>query len=104
MNAEPYELMEWREKCKAAGYRFRCPVCGNIATPQDFKAIGADPEKAAQECIGRHMPDSRDAFGGKGVGPCNYAAYGLLRLGEFVTIDGEKVPVFPIAEMEGSDG
>lgn len=90
-------LKDWQRRAAAAGWRFECPCCQNVAGPADFKAIGADPQSAAQECIGRHLPEARDAFA-KGDGPCNYAAYGLLRLGEVITMpDGSEVGVMPPA-------
>ena len=53
------DLMKWR---------FKCPICGNVATPEDFrqfKDAGANPNSAVQECIGRYLPKSkcRRAFG-----------------------------------------
>lgn len=36
-----------------AAWRFRCPACGHEATCGDFKELGADPNRATIECIGR---------------------------------------------------
>lgn len=69
-------------------WRFQCPVCKHVASPRDFKELGADPDGARRECIGRHLPKdkTRDAFGMQADGyaaveqPCNYAGYGLIQL------------------------
>lgn len=63
-------------------WRFVCPLCGHVAAPRDFKKYrdkGATPDSAYKECIGR--------YGGAGglneeeiPVPCDYAAYGLIRL------------------------
>ena len=91
-------------------WKWRCPICGNIATMDDFKAVGAQPQSAYQECIGRHITGSaRDFAGTPGANgkksPCDYAAYGLFRaLGGYLVIPedpkGKSVPVFPFAEAE----
>jgi hypothetical protein len=93
-------LADWQARAEAVGYRFECPVCKHVATPADFKKLGVDPQRAAQECIGRHIPGSRKAFedsdNADRKGPCNYAAYGLLRLGEVLLMpDGDTVSVMP---------
>ncbi len=87
-------------------WRFQCPVCKHIATPADFEKLGADPQLAYQECIGRHLTKGQrasdlaevpDASGNHA--PCDYAAYGLFRLGQLVLDDaGKEVPVFPFAD------
>lgn len=36
-------------------WRFRCPMCGHVASVQDFKDAGAkSPNCAYQECLGRY--------------------------------------------------
>ena len=88
-------------------WRFQCPVCKHVQTPADFKAIGADPQEAYQECIGRKLPKSecaRDLSGTPAANgqrsPCDYAAFGLFRLGILVQGEGPKpTPVFPFAEV-----
>lgn len=69
-------LEEFRLQSESAGYRFVCPMCGNVATPQEFKAAGADPERAARECIGRTMDPMPKPK--KGKKPCDWAAFGLF--------------------------
>lgn len=63
------DLAAYHALARAAGWRFVCPRCGNVATPDDFRAIGANPLSAAEECIGRS--DASDV-------ECDWAAYGLL--------------------------
>lgn len=76
-----------------------CPMCGNVATPKDFESAGADPQRAAQECIGRTMKPMPEPKEGKT--PCNWAAYGLFKTcgkGMLVVMpDGTKVEVFEFA-------
>jgi hypothetical protein len=78
-------------------WRFVCPVCGNVATVEDFqqyKDKGANPNGATCECIGRYSGKGGPAvFEGRKVSakPCEYAGYGLLRLS-------------PVRIMEDLDG
>jgi len=88
-------------------WKFKCPMCGNIQTPEDFRQYkdkGATPDGAYQECIGRYE-EGRRAFGKKEKGekprPCDYASYGLFRIGHMLTYpDGHEVVVFPFAEAK----
>ena len=92
-------------------WKFKCPVCGHVQTPEDFrqyKNMGATPMTACQECIGRFAGGKTEfATKGDGVG-CDYAVYGLIRLGDFVvSVDPETtvttvddIAVFPFAELE----
>ena len=59
-------------------WRFVCPVCGHVASMQDYIDAGAD-DMTGFSCIGRVI-GGRDAFTEKGQGPCNYAGGGLFRL------------------------
>lgn len=110
-------LAEWLAEAKRRfgddpkDWKFRCPMCGHIQTLVDFQQIGADPQLAYQECIGRYLPDRASDLGttpsptGK-TSPCDYAAYGLFRAieGYFVlpAPDGEPVPTLPFAEDKKS--
>jgi hypothetical protein len=84
-----YTLAEWRAEGVRRGggdlldARFRCPLCQHVASPRDFQAAGADPNRAAMECIGRVI----GARGGMRVErrpgqampqPCDWAAFGLF--------------------------
>lgn len=102
---------EWFEKGKElfgedmTEWKFKCPVCGHIQIVKDFKKYkdkGANPNDAFSMCIGRYS-GGRDAFEDNGEGPCNYAAYGLLPLGE-VNVDGINYPIFAFAESERVEG
>jgi len=86
-----------------------CPICGNVASPEDFrqyKDLGATPNSAYCECIGRYCKGRR-AFPNKKatVKPCDYAAYGLINLCKSAVIlhDGCKTPVFEFAKEEDSE-
>lgn len=90
-------------------WRFVCPACGHTASCADFAALGADPARAAHECIGRvlreqgradetHTADRRRDSGK----PCDWAAFGLLGTlngGVRVTRpDGRQALAFDFAE------
>ena len=84
-------------------WAFVCPVCANVQSVQDFKNIG-EPHVMAhsvyQECIGRHIAGSKEAFSDDSrSGPCNYAGYGLfdLRPIQIVMGDGSTQKVFAFA-------
>jgi len=78
------EVVEGKKRLDLKRLRFICSRCGHIASAQDFADIGADPERAAVECIGRHL----NADGDPG---CDWCAFGLLgTLNGGRIIDGEK--------------
>jgi hypothetical protein len=76
-------------------WRFVCPVCGHVASVQDYLDAKAPEGMIAFSCIGRLLGAAREAFGGKGTGPCNYAGGGLFRLNPCI-VDG--VGYFEFAE------
>jgi len=95
-------VAEWLAQAKALfgddvmAWRFECPICHHVQTPGDFKAIGVDPQASYRECIGRHKSDRASHLGA--TQPCDYATYGLFRIGNTViTETGEPVTVFPFA-------
>lgn len=55
-----YTADEWRAEARRRfgerlqDYRFKCPRCGNVATGEDFKKAGANPNAMYTECIGRY--------------------------------------------------
>ena len=67
-------------------WRFVCPVCGHIASGQDYLDAGAPAGAIAFSCVGRWT-------GGKGTlfdsskQPCNYSGGGLFTLNP-VEIEG----------------
>ena len=96
---------EWKaEGAKRFGtdpskWKFVCPVCGHVASVQDWKDVGAF-ECAGFSCIGRHMQKCRKAFGEKGPGPCDYAGGGLFKLNpvEVKLEDGDVLHAFAFAD------
>lgn len=93
-------LGEWRTEAKERfgetnNWKFVCPSCGNVQSPQDFVNAGCEPGIASnasyQECIGRRA---------EGQG-CQWAAYGFLGtlgLGRIVIVGGDEVEVFNFAQ------
>jgi hypothetical protein len=90
-------------------WRFRCPICAHVASPEDFrkfKNAGANPNSATQECIGRYLPKNKclAAFGENADSsvkqPCDYAGYGLIRVSpvEVESPDGTKSECFAFAD------
>lgn len=84
-------------------WKFECPMCGHVASIDEFKEAGAkDPNSAYQECIGRYTgkgsPKEGDSSG------CNWASYGLLGIpkGGTVVLTGEDTGthIFSFAELE----
>lgn len=104
-----WTLEEWRAEAKRRGggnvmaCRFRCPLCGNVASIQDFKDAGAEsPDSAAQMCIGNLVGAKGNLNSGRPVPqPCDWKAYGLfstLNEGETILVDGQSVNVFSFAD------
>lgn len=90
-------LEEWRKEGKKRfgedimKWKFVCPMCGHVASVQEFVDAGAeDPDSAYQECIGRYIgkgsPVSGDASG------CNWVAYGFFGMpnGKGIIVIDEK--------------
>lgn len=77
-------------------WKFTCPACGHIASVQDYIQAGAPEGAVAFSCIGRWTKAARDAFTGKGPGPCNYAGGGLFSLNP-ISIKGRARPIFDFA-------
>ena len=110
-----YTQEEWMKEGKRLfgeeflNWKFKCPMCGNIQTPEEFRKFkdnGASPDSARQECIGRYLPKDKvtTAFGDKNKkvkSPCDYASYGLFRIGHNIKLDNGKETVsFPFADSE----
>lgn len=93
------QLADFQSAAEAVGYRFQCPMCGNVASADDFKRAGANSERVAQECIGRTMKPMPKPQ--KGKTPCDWAAFGLFRaLGKGLIVvmpDGKEIHTFAIA-------
>lgn len=81
-------------------WKFVCPICGYVASLQDYLDAGVPHESIAFSCIGRWLPKSISAFGGedvRGNGPCDYAGHGLFR---FNPLEVDGVKYFNFAEPE----
>lgn len=79
-------------------WRFVCPSCGHVQSPQDLKDAGAPETAVAFSCVGRWLPKCQDAFDGKD-GPCNYAGGGLFRIAPVTLSDRpDSGPFFAFAE------
>lgn len=102
---------EWMEEGKKRfgedimKWKFKCPMCGHVASIQEFKDAGAeDPNCAYTECLGRYTgkgsPQKGDSSG------CNWAAYGLFGIPNdkgIVVISEESgygVEVYPYADED----
>lgn len=110
--APKYTLAEWRAKAAELfgedwmKWKFVCPVCGHIASVQDWKDAGAPVQSAAFSCVGRWAGASaavakakESAVGPNGIrgkGPCNYAGGGLFKLNPVTVVDPDGV------ELRGS--
>lgn len=87
-------------------WAFRCPRCDDVATPQDFRDAGADPNRIGQECIGRRTWELAQAAGSGSGRPlvsrgCDWTAYGLLRGPWLIQMpNGDTVGSFPLAVPE----
>jgi hypothetical protein len=105
VNRRTMTLDEWQtEGRKRFGddemqWKFKCPACGYVASVADYKAAKAGGG-VAFSCIGRWVGAAREAFGGKGRGPCNYAGGGLFGLNpvHVEKPDGTSLNVFEFAE------
>lgn len=99
-------LAEWQAEMERRGKldcRFVCPSCGATASPNDWKAAGADLQRAPQECIGRAAPAKMVAgeFEPGPLGGCDWAAFGLLDICTVhLQLPGQEkpVPVFAFAD------
>lgn len=104
-----YTTEEWRAEGERRfgknmmDWRFVCPICGNVASCEEFRQFesrGATPNSATCECIGRYT-GGVGAFDDRKVGqkPCNYAGYGLFRLSPVRVIqEGKEIHTFAFAE------
>ena len=101
---------EWKaEGVKRFGERqndwnFVCPVCGHIASIQDYIDAGAPDGAIGFSCIGRWKKGSRSAFDAseedKDKTPCDYSSGGLICVSPIrVTHDGKEYKYFNFAEV-----
>ena len=91
---------EWRQEATRRfgpdklDWKFKCPACGHIQTPRDFKDGGKEPERAATCCASR--------FGLGGSKTCKWTTGGFLKFNATYVIDDEFCPhlVFDFADAE----
>lgn len=83
-------------------WKFVCPSCGHIQSPEDFrpyKLKGAFPDTARYSCIGRYDGHT-DTDMCSGKSPCNYTSGGLLNISPITVVDedGKGHSCFAFAE------
>ena len=82
-------------------WQFVCPACGHVASVQDWQDADAPETAVAFSCVGRWTEAKRQAFGGDGPGPCNYAGGGLFAINPIaVEKDGKIHRVFDFSDPE----
>lgn len=100
-----YDFEEWKRLGKQNGWRMKCPVCGNIQTPEDFEKLGMSKEEVDSRfyysCIGRWSEKTPGTLTNKKP-PCNYTLGGLFVLNKAAVsgvpgMEGN-LPVFEFAE------
>ncbi len=80
-----YTYAEWLAEAErrfgpyTTNWRFVCPVCGHVASKQDYLEAGAPEAAVGYSCVGRWIAGSKQAFSKKGAGPCTYAGGGLIQ-------------------------
>jgi len=104
-----YTQEEWKAEAQRRlgenfmNWKFKCPMCGHVASVRDFKNAGAsDPNCAYTECIGRYTgkgaPQKGDSSG------CNWCSYGLFGIPNdnadtIILPDGKEIRIFQLAEV-----
>lgn len=100
-------IVEWHDEAKRlfgnnpSDWKFICPSCGHVASVKDWKDAGAEDAAIAVSCVGRYLPQKKEAFEKKG-GPCNYAGYGLIRLNPVNVAGTEAFDFAPSPEVSTS--
>ena len=113
-----YTLAAWRAKAVELfgednmKWKFVCPICGHVASVQDWKDAGAPMQSAAFSCVGRwagvNPATAKGDIGPNGIegkGPCNYAGGGLFKLNPVIVVDpdGVEMKAFAFADNEGAN-
>ena len=99
-NRHVLTLAEWEDEGRRLygndklDWKFRCPACGHIQTPREFKAAGHSPHAAYVDCASR--------FGIGGRSTCKWTIGGLLKVGGRYVIDDSYTPrlIFEFADRE----
>lgn len=74
-------------------WKFVCPVCGYVASMNEWRNVGATEGEVAFSCVGRHYPGAQKFFLKTKKGPCDYAGGGLFRLNP-ISVEGHSVFAF----------
>ena len=100
--AEYFAEAERRFGPDRMAWRFVCPSCRHSQSVADYKAAGAPESAVAFSCVGRWLPERRDAFAPKGApGPCNYAGGGLFKIAPIRLSDApDSGPYFALAAAD----
>lgn len=83
-------------------WQFVCPIYKHVQCAEDYRAAGLPSTMVGYSCVGRGIEGSRDAFGGEGVGPCNYAGGGLIGMNPRAVIlpDERETQMFDFAPRQ----
>lgn len=79
-------------------WQFVCPSCNTVISVRDYKTVGAPESAVGYACIGRYLPNKRDAFGGESKNknaersPCNYTGAGLININPVCVIPDDPAP------------
>ena len=84
-------------------WRFVCPLCGHIASVQDWIDVDAPDGAIAFSCVGRWIFDSNE-IADESPGPCTYSGGGFFKLNpvHVITDDGKEARFFEFADAEVS--
>ena len=94
-NVKHITKKEWESEGEALfgdnmmDWKFVCPNCGNIQSPEDFKKFkykGAKPSDAYFRCIGRLIDD----YEGRCSGAASNRLYSSLRVHFFTALPGKE--------------
>jgi hypothetical protein len=107
-NLKIMTLAEWTAEGKRrfgegmTAWRFVCPVCGHVASENEWLRAGAPHGAIGFACVGRWIDGSKKAFEDEGPrdGPCTYTGGGLFQFNP-VRVDypdGETTTWFDFAE------
>ena len=100
-------VKEWQDEAKRRfgddpmSWKFRCPMCGHVASVRDFKDAGAKSSSCAyQECIGRYTGKGSPKKGNdSGCDWCIYGLFGTEDHDKVVADNGKEIDVYPFAEV-----
>jgi hypothetical protein len=97
---------ERRFGADAMQWKFVCPICGHVASVQEYKDAGAKENAVAYSYIGRFTNTGRKAFGDNrapdiAATPCDYTTGGLFNLSPVtVILEGKPRRCFEFADTD----